>query len=1196
MFFDRQLWPFTDGVRLRIAWAVAVGVVAAALGIARLGLIGWLLGRVFSGAGFAELAVPFALVAAVMVVRGAVEYYRTMVAHHTASAVQQKLRQTLYDKVVGLGPAHFGRQRTGDVILTLVEGVEQLETYFGQYLPQFFVAAVTPVLIFAFVAFLDPTIATVLLLAALATLFAPIAWHRLDQRNSRMRAREYGAFAADFLDAIQGLATLKAFGQSGARTRLLESRADALFKSTMWVLATNTLSRGITDTGIAVGAAVSLGWGAWRVAAGEMSLTVLLVVLMLGVEVFRPLRDLRILLHQGMIGRSAATGILTFLAAPPSIEATAGTGEGSAELDAGVVFEDVSFAYPGSRRRAHDGLSFAVAAGERVAVVGPSGAGKSTIVNLLLRFFDPDAGTVRIGGHDIRDLAFDELRGRIAVVRQDAFLFHGTVEDNLRMGRPDATASELEAAARAANAHDFIARLPQGYATVVGERGVRLSAGQRQRVAIARALLRDAPILVLDEALSSVDAENEAVIQEALERLMAGRTTLIFAHRLSSVIDADRILVLDGGRIAESGRHAELIARDGPYRALMAPQLRDQDAGIVIGEGAAIAQDTEPEADQPGGQESFFERPTDAIIRAEGMSWLAVTAVLLRMIVPWRGQLATTFTLGVLRVGALIGVGVFSALIVLALKNGTGFDGYLVGLAVAAMLSGVLHWLESWLAHDMAYRLLADMRIAIFRKLDALAPAYFTRRRTGDLVGVATHDVEMVEYFFAHTIAPAFVAVVVPTAVVATLIVYGWEMAATLAPFLAFAGLQPLVARTRIDRLGSRARETLGDLNAHALDTVQGLGEVVAFGQERGRGHEFAAKTARYVQMRLPFFRDLTLQTVLQEVAASLGGLAVVMAGADLVDRGELAVGVLPLLTILAMSAFLPISEIAQVGRQLADTLGATRRVYAVHDEEVAVRSGAGVGEAVPEAPALAFEDVTFTYPGRTAPALRHVSLAVPSGATLAVVGPSGAGKTTLANLILRFWDPQGGAIRLAGHDLRDHDLDALRRHFALVAQDTHLFNDTLRNNIAIARPEASDAEIEAAAEKAALSDFIASLPEGIDTLVGERGTQLSGGQRQRVTIARAFLKGAPILILDEATSHLDAVNEGAVHEALERLMAGRTTIVIAHRLSTVRGADRIAVLDAGRIAEIGSHRELLARNGLYAHLVARQLGAQAAE
>ncbi len=535
---------------------------------------------------------------------------------------------------------------------------------------------------------------------------------------------------------------------------------------------------------------------------------------------------------------------------------------------------------------------------------------------------------MRIGGQDLRELDPEQVRSQIAVVAQDTYLFYGTVEDNLRLGRQEASEQEVVAAARAANAHDFIQALPAGYKTLIGERGTRLSGGQRQRIAIARALLRDAPILILDEALSSVDAENEAVIQEALDRLVQGRTTLILAHRLSSVIAADRIIVLEGGRVVESGRHDELIYRDGPYRRLMSTQAMAEQSGVPDAAGSihevAVAESGGAGTGVATPAEEAGVKVREISLDAARVGWPETITTLMRFVRPWRRQLAATVVCGVGRVAAFIGVGVVGALVIAAVVKGSSLQVLAPTLLVVAPLAGLLHWLESWLAHDMAYRLLAELRIDLFVKLEALAPAYLLERRSGDLVALATQDVETVEYFFAHTVAPACVAVLVPGAVLATLSLTAWPLALALLPFLAYAGFTPFIDRRNIDRMGSQAREALGELGAHVTETIQGLSELIAFQATTRRRAEFMALARRYQQVRLALLDDLARQNEKLELATGLGALAIAALGAQLAATGSIAPTLLPLLILISTAAFLPVSEIACACR--ARGTGAYRR------------------------------------------------------------------------------------------------------------------------------------------------------------------------------------------------------------------------------------------------------------------------------
>ncbi|MCY4473965.1 MAG: thiol reductant ABC exporter subunit CydC [Chloroflexi bacterium] len=1231
MYFDPRLFALTQGVRLRIAFAAVLGLIAVGAGVSRLAVSGVIIYRVLTGqASFSALAMPLLTIAALIVVRSTFQYWQNSVSHHTANVVKIKLREEAYEHALKLGPGYADRNRTGDLVLTLVEGIERLEVFFGQYLSQIIVSAIAPIAIFAYMVTLDLYIALIFLGFALATLAVPAAFHRWNRNNSYRRRRSYGELGSDFLDSVQGLATLKSFGQSKQRGKELEQRIQNLYRSTMGVVAANQATSGTSILFMATGAAVALAVGAVRVSNGDMDLRPLLIVLMLGVEVFRPMRELVNLYHQGMATLSAAQSVFGILDEPVTIlEPEAATETLVTEIEPDITFEDVTFGYDGGYRAALEDVSFELRKGETLGVVGASGAGKSTLVWLMYRFHDPQTGTIKIGGHDLRDLPLSTIRDNIAVVTQDTYLFHGTVADNLRFGKPDATPQELEDAARAANAHEFISRLPHGYETVVGERAARLSGGQRQRLAIARALLKDAPILLLDEALSSVDAENEAVIQDALDRLMENRTTLVIAHRLSSVINADRILVLDEGKVAEIGTHIELIAAGATYAGLMRQQTQtdqgktlpfDTQGGIEGGLDAPSAPPAHPPPELPnlntGHHHATTSRPPTDEQEINIRSW-SVWMRLLGLVRPVKWQFLITVVLGMLNHGSVIILGALSALLVGAVFRDEPLNTLVILVCTLAPLSALLFYLESWQAHDMAFRLLARMRIDLYEKLEPLAPAYMVRRRSGDFVSVVGGDVETVEYFFAHAVSPMIVAILIPGGLLIALSVIAWPIAAVLAPFLVAVAVSPFFANSRIERLGDEIRGRIGDIHAYMVDSIQGMREITAFGRGADRTGELTQKGWDHAGHLVRFQKSQAFQIGFIEAMMGLGGLAVMAMGVWLVLEGQIERTHLPLVSVLALASFSPITELARTMKQMMETLAASRRILAIHDETVPVQDGPGIPTIPASAPVPApvipadagtqqqsnqasrindvrpsveFEQVEFAYARGDPQALANVSLDIPSGGTVAIVGRSGAGKTTIAYLMMRFWDPDRGEIELSGNRINQFKLDDLRGRMALVAQDTYLFNNTIRENIRLGRQNATDQDVEEAASQANAADFIDSFPDGYDTEVGERGMQLSGGQRQRIAIARAILKNAPLLILDEATSHLDAISETAVRDALDRLMEGRTTVVIAHRLSTIRNADNILVLDEGKVVEQGTHDQLLSHRGLYAQLVNTQM------
>ena len=568
----RRIVGLTVGVRRLLALSIALGLAISATWVGQGVLIAIVVRRILDGGGWTEIAGFVAAVAGLTLLRAGLLFAREVLAKKVAAVVKTKLRRRLFAQLLLLGPGYLEHTETGRVQSSLVDGVEALESYVGYYLPQAVVSVVVPICIVGVIVFLDPLIGVVVLACALAVPLIPRIWDRILGEYGQRHWAAYSSLDAQFVDSMQGMVTLKALNASERRGEELRGASQALYRATMAQLSISMIRNGLVGFAMSAGVALAVGIGSFQVAAGELDIAALLIVLFLSAECFRPLVELDVYWHAGYMGISASTGIFELLDAEPGVHDGAAGRRGGASLEGAIALHRVTFGYSDDARPALSDVSLEIGEGETVAIVGPSGAGKTTVASLLLRFFDPQEGTLTFGETDFRDIPLDDLRRYIGYVSQETYLFYGTIEDNLRIGRPDATPDEIRDAAEKANIHAFIQSLPDGYETIVGERGAKLSGGERQRIAIARALLKNAPVLILDEATSNLDSANEAAIRQALTLLTRGRTTIVIAHRLSSVVHADRIVVLDKGRVAESGRHGDLVSRDGHYAQLVRAQ------------------------------------------------------------------------------------------------------------------------------------------------------------------------------------------------------------------------------------------------------------------------------------------------------------------------------------------------------------------------------------------------------------------------------------------------------------------------------------------------------------------------------------------------------------------------------------------------------------------------------------------------
>ena len=933
-----------------------------------------------------------------------------------------------------------------------------------------------------------------------------------------------------------------------------------------------------------------------------LTLAGLLLIVLLSAEFFIPMRQLGSYFHVAMNGMTSTKRIFALLDTPEpahgtaTLPATAGTDAGTkagAKADGGITvsFDHVGYSYDSADSGAAiqqtnsapapalTDLTFTAYPGQLTAIVGISGSGKSTAAALLAGTLTGYQGSLTLNGVKVSDLSGETLARTITLIGASSHLFAGTLRENLLMALPDdgqngeaasdAVDSRLWDTLEQARIADFVRSQQDGLDMTIEPDAANLSGGQRQRIAIARALLHDSPVFVFDEATSSVDVESEELILATIRELVQsrGKTVIMITHRMANAEHADQVVVLEHGKSVETGTHAELMAAGGVYAKLFTTQADIENFGAdhpqpasltasASGSGAAVG--AAPAA--APAEMSTFQVIKRLLGEAKPLAGLMVAASTAGTI----GHLAATFLpmFGIIAGFALAGNPVW----------GMSAAGAITAMIVCAVLRGLTRYVEQYLNHNVAFHLLALFRSKAFAALRRLAPAKLAGKGKGDLIAMLTTDVELLEIFFAHTISPVAIAVT-------TTIVYA-IVAATLSPWMALALIVshliigiivPRFFATGVRNLGPAIRGAAGELDNVMLDDMRGLDEIIRFGRGEDRAQAIEDRTralwrdhAKLSRVNGRFAGVGGLLVALLTSAAA--GIAINLAGVNLYDIPALVAAF-----ALLASSFGPTLALAALPANLTQTFASARRLFGLMDEAPAVVE---TGTANSDYEGMRLDRVTFAYPGEGSEAiLADFSLDVPQHGILGIQGPSGRGKSTMLKLLMRYWDPQRGQVTLSGTPLPQIDVHARRRIQAMMSQETHLFDGTIRENLLIALPESEirnggaagvlDARLREALAKASVLDLIDSLPDGLDTQVGELGDRLSEGERQRIGLARVFLRNADLVLFDEPTSRLDALNEAIILRSIHELQNADkgqdvAVVLVSHRESAMRVADAV--------------------------------------